>query len=104
MGGQELGSIEVGVVQVRRGWLSIEEIRCDCDEASASEAVGESTKVVSESWAVQLDNIGDLQLILGEIDAKDVGEVEDNGVFRLVRRRGDISCHWSSQKPSCVFS
>lgn len=72
-----------------------EEIRGDGEVTSSGEGVGE-TRGVSEG---ELGRRGDLQFVFGELDAEDIGQIEDRrggGLLRLRDVDGDCPVRYRS--------
>lgn len=107
---QELRRVEVGVVQIGRGGLAIEQVWSDRQEAGASEAVRKSGK--AKRWTAALagfmDRFGEetllfvcsrrrnLQFVFEQLDPENVRQVQHGDVGRLLARNVQIDYRYVS--------
>jgi hypothetical protein len=102
---RELGRVEARRVKVQRRRLAVEHVRRDDEEARAGERVGEAG--VGWGWLVTLVRFeyhekggvsvfGNLQLVLRELDPKDIRQIQDAHFGLLAARLGDVQADCQS--------
>lgn len=107
MCGKEGSRIESRVIQVRRCWTSLEQVRSNGDETGTGERVRETETVRyayrAGCWGPGRGRRACSQFVLGKVDPKNIGQIEHRCticVWCISPRFGDVVCCYSSTSQS----